>query len=418
LNHPARSIDVIVVGAGVTAAVMASVLVARKVVAPDRIALVGEGVSAGAPAPAAADWDLRVFALSPASRRLLELVGAWPLLPEGKRCAYERMCVWDAESRPDGRGSLTFDCAELGAPNLGAIVEGRALQAASRGAARALGVIGIESGIGGIAIDESQVTLRLVDGRELKSALVIVADGTESPTRRMLGMEIAGHGYAQDALVAHVRTEKPHRRTAWQRFLPTGPLALLPLPDGRSSLVWSVSHDEALRLSALDPAAFGVALTAASGDVLGACELTTPIASFPLKLQYALRYVDARVALVGDSAHVVHPLAGQGLNLGLMDCAALAAVLEDPSARTHWGAPAVLRRYERWRRSENMLVATALDGLERLFDSGHPLIGKLRVAGLGAVGRLPYLKRELAARAMGTRGDIPEFLRDESVRES
>jgi ubiquinone biosynthesis UbiH/UbiF/VisC/COQ6 family hydroxylase len=416
MNRSARSIDVVVVGGGVTAAVMASLLVARKVVSPERIALVGEmtplGAPAGrAPALAAADWDLRVFALSPASRRLLDMAGAWPLLPQDRRSDYERMCVWDAQARPDGRGSLRFDCAELGEPSLGSIVEGRALLAASRGAVRAGGVICIESHIGGIAIDESQATIRLIDGRELKSALVIVADGTESPTRRMLGMDIAGHGYGQDALVAHVRTEKPHLRTAWQRFLPTGPLALLPLPDGRSSLVWSMPHSEAVRLQTLDPADFIVALTAASGDVLGACELTTPIASFPLKLQYALRYVQARVALVGDCAHAVHPLAGQGLNLGLMDCAALTAVLEEPAARSHCGELAVLRRYERWRRSENMLAATALDGLERLFHSGNPLVGRLRMAGLAAVGRLPHLRRELAARAMGTRGDIPEFLR-------
>jgi ubiquinone biosynthesis UbiH/UbiF/VisC/COQ6 family hydroxylase len=407
----ARNFDVVVVGSGVTAAVTASLLVVRKVVAPDRLAVVGETTSAVAPPSAADAWDLRVFALSTASRRILNVAGVWPQLAADKCCAYERMCVWDSGGEPEGRGSVTFDCADLGEPNLGTIVEGRALQTASRLAARALGVVGIDSGIAGIATDESTVSIRLADGRELRSALVIVADGTESPTRRMLGIHAAGHGYHQDALVAHVRTARPHRHTAWQRFLPGGPLALLPLPDGRSSLVWTLPCSEAQRLRALDPVAFGAALTAASGEVLGVCEVTTPLASFPLKLQYALHYVKPRVALVGDAAHAVHPLAGQGLNLGLMDGAALAAVLEKPGTHDHWGELSVLRRYERWRRSENMPAATALDALERLFGSSDFLTGRLRMAGLGAVERLPFLKRDFAARALGLRGDVPDFLR-------
>lgn len=411
-GRAARSVDVVVVGAGVTAAVMAAVLVARAVAEPERIALVGGVDSAAGNAAADAEWDLRVFALSPASRRLLTLAGVWPLLPLGKRHAYERMCVWDSDGEPGGRGSLCFDSAELGETNLGTIVEGRALQTASRRAAQAAGVITLEAGVAGLAVEESLVRLRLTDGREVSSALVIVADGTESPTRQMLGLGVAGHEYTQDALVAHVRTARSHRDTAWQRFLPLGPVALLPLPDGRSSIVWTMPRREALRLRTLEPAAFGSALTAATGGVLGACELTTPIVSFPLKLQYALKYVKERVVLVGDAAHAVHPLAGQGLNLGLMDCAALASVLEDAAVvGGRLGALSVLRRYERWRRSENLLAATALDGLERLFGTNHPLTGQLRMAGLGAVSRLPFLKREFAGRALGTRGDIPEFLR-------
>jgi len=406
----ARSVEVVVVGSGVTATVMASVLVARQVVQPERIALVGDAAPVGQVA-ADEDWDLRVFALSKGSRRLLTIAGVWPLLPARKRHAYERMCVWDSAGEPNGRGSLRFDSAELGEPNLGTIVEGRSLQMAGRRAAQAAGVSILETGIADIVVEESLVRMRLTDGRELTSALVIVADGTESPTRQMLGLGVVGHGYDQDALVAHVRTARPHQDTAWQRFLPLGPVALLPLPDGRSSIVWSMPRGEAKRLREFEPDAFGAALTVASGEVLGACELTTPIASFPLKLQYALEYVKERVALVGDAAHAVHPLAGQGLNLGLMDCAALAAVLEESGTGGRSGALAVLRRYERWRRSENLLAATALDGLERLFGTSHPLTGQLRVAGLGALRRLPYLKREFAGRALGTRGDIPEFLR-------
>jgi 2-octaprenylphenol hydroxylase len=230
----------------------------------------------------------------------------------------------------------------------------------------------------------------------------------------LLGIDTAGHAYHQDALVAHVRTAKPHRNTAWQRFLPTGPLAFLPLPDDRSSIVWSTTREEARRLRAMDTSGFSAALTAASDEVLGACDLTTPVASFPLKLQYALDYVRPRAVLVGDAAHSVHPLAGQGLNLGLLDCASLVDVLSGEAggrpATGYNGEHRLLRRYERWRRSENLLAATAMDGLERLFASQNPVVAQLRQAGLSAVSKMPFVKRELIERAMGLRGDVPAFL--------
>jgi 2-octaprenylphenol hydroxylase len=433
---PGRDFDFLIVGAGVTAMAMASLALARKLAAPGRVAIIAEG---GAPPATAAiaesDWDLRVFALSRASQRLLKICGAWQLLPPQKMCAYERMCVWDARgghpqggyprgghpqdgqphgAKPPGAGSLSFDCAELGEPNLGFIVEGRALQAQCRRAASAAGVVFIEAGIDGIRTGDAPVRISLNDGRELRSELLIAADGADSTVRKLLGIETAGHAYHQDALVAHVRTAKAHRNTAWQRFLPTGPLALLPLPDGRSSIVWSVARAEATRLRALDSAAFGAAVAAASGEVLGSCELTTPVASFPLKLQYAVDYVRPRAVLVGDAAHAVHPLAGQGLNLGLLDCASLADVLSSDlrglGGAGRFGEHRLLRRYERWRKSENLLAATAMDALERLFSSDNPAIAGLRVAGLNAVGRLPFIKRRLVERAMGMSGDVPAFL--------
>ena len=408
--------DFLIVGGGVVGAAMAALLLARKLAAPGRVAVIDEGaqpaVSIGAVTAAESDWDLRVFALSRASQQVLDICGAWPALPPQKRCAYERMCVWDA------KGTLTFDCAALGEPNLGFIVEGRALQAECRRAAAAAGAVFIEATLQEIVATDAQVSVRLRDGRELQSQLLIGADGADSTTRTLLGIETAGHAYHQDALVAHVRTEKPHRSTAWQRFLPTGPLAFLPLPDGRSSIVWSNTRAEASRLRALDAEAFGQAVTTASEGVLGACESTTAVASFPLKLQYALDYVRPRAVLVGDAAHTVHPLAGQGLNLGLMDCACLADVLGGDvgaggtgTARAGYaGEHRLLRRYERWRRSENLLAATAMDGLERLFASNHSLVSQLRSAGLNVVGKMPFVKRQLIERAMGLSGDVPEFL--------
>jgi len=399
-----REFDVVIVGAGIVGTVAASLLVAHRVCPPARIALLAERLPQ---APAAgSDWDLRVFALSRASERILGECGVWDALPRDRIFGYERMCVWDAAGTSGGRGSLCFDSAEIGEANLGSIVDGRVLQAQALGAARAAGVVMIEAALSGLEVSDAGVRLALADGRELEAQLTLAADGTDSPTRALSGMATAGHAYSQDALVGHVRTAQSHRNTAWQRFLPTGPLALLPLPDGRSSIVWSMERGAAARLRRLDPAQFGRELTEASGQLLGECELASAIGSFPLRLQYAQSYVAPRIALLGDAAHVVHPLAGQGLNLGLLDCASLVEVLE---SRAHGaiGDLLVLRRYERWRKSENLLAATAFDGLERLFSQSSPWVAGLRVFGLGAVGRVPWLRRELARRALGLVGDVP-----------
>jgi 2-octaprenylphenol hydroxylase len=349
--------------------------------------------------------------MSRASERLLAACGVWNALPRARIFAYERMCVWDASGTPQGAGSLTFDCAQIGEPNLGYIVDGHALHWQCLQSARALGVVMIEGAVESIQSGDDEVMLRLDDGRGLRSKLLVAADGTESKTRELLKIGTAGHAYHQDALVAHVQTAKPHGNTAWQRFLRTGPVAFLPLNDGRSSIVWSVARARAASLRAMDPEAFGTALTEASGEALGPCKLTTALATFPLKLQYALDYARPRAVLLGDAAHVVHPLAGQGLNLGLMDCAALAQVLGEAGQAVNFGDYKHLRRYERWRRSENLLAAAALDGLERLFSNADPLSTGLRTAGLSAVAKMPFLKRRFAQRALGLTGDVPDFLK-------
>ncbi|HEX3914969.1 MAG TPA: FAD-dependent monooxygenase [Steroidobacteraceae bacterium] len=401
--------DVIIVGAGVIGAVMASLLLARKLSSAGRVAIVADRFAA---APAGGgDWDLRVFAMSRASERLLRLCGVWDALPSGRVFPYERMCVWDAEGSPSGSGSLTFDCAQIGEPNLGYIVDGGALQWQALQSARALGAVLIEGVVEATAAGDEHVLIRLRDGRELRAELLAAADGTDSTTRQLLKIDTAGHAYHQDALVAHVQTTGSHASTAWQRFLNTGPVAFLPLNDGRSSIVWSVARARAAQLRAMDPAAFGTALTAASGEALGQCTVTTPLASFPLKLQYAVDYARPRAVLLGDAAHVVHPLAGQGLNLGLLDCAVLAEVLGQAGGPEGFGDLKHLRRYERWRRSENLLAAAALDGLERLFSGRGALSAGLRTAGLRAVAALPHAKRSLARRALGLTGDVPEFLK-------
>jgi 2-octaprenylphenol hydroxylase len=398
-----RDFDVLIVGAGVIGATMANLLLTRGACTPGRVALIADRFAP----PPGADWDLRVFALSRAAERLLDACGVWRALPVNRICAYERMCVWDESGTPGGRGSLSFDCAEIGEPNLGFIVDAGVLAWQSLQAARAAGAVTLEAGIEKIAADTDGVTVRLTDGRELTGTLLIGADGTESRTRALLGIETAGHAYQQDALVAHVRTARPHGQTARQRFLGTGPLALLPLADGRSSIVWSTTRAEAARLRALSPQDFGAALESASGAVLGEVTLTTTLASFPLKLQYATEYVRPRAVLLGDAAHVVHPLAGQGLNLGLLDCATLTQVLASAGGAQNFGDLKTLRRYERWRRSENLLAAGALDGLERLFSRRDAFTRAVRSAGLDLVGRSSAIRQRLARRALGLIGDLP-----------
>ncbi|MDE2304500.1 MAG: FAD-dependent monooxygenase [Gammaproteobacteria bacterium] len=403
-----QEFDVVFAGAGPVGTVAASLLAARRVSAPARIAVIdprfareGDG----------ADWDLRVFALNHASRRLLRAAGVWQRLPRERISPYEHMCVWDASGEPGGRRSLSFDCAELGEPDLGCIVDGRSLKWHALQAAREAGITMIEAGVRAITVDEGAVRVRLDDGRDLGARLIAAADGAQSPVRELLGVRTSGHDYGEDALVFHVRTQSEHRRTAWQRFLASGPLAFLPLADGRSSIVWSVCHREAARLRSLEPGALAAALDEASAGVLGRTQVASAIAAFPLRLRTAECLAGERFALLGDAAHVVHPLAGQGLNLGLMDCAAFVEVLEDAGGAAAFGDLRVLRRYERWRRSEIGPSSAAFDGLDRLFSNADSRLSTLRGAGLEVVGSIGPLRRWFAARALGTSGDLPRMLR-------
>jgi 2-octaprenylphenol hydroxylase len=237
------------------------------------------------------------------------------------------------------------------------------------------------------------------------------ADGAGSRTRELCGITRAGWKYGQTAVVAHMRTERPHLRTAWQRFLPEGPLALLPLEAGRVSLVWTTSTAEAEELLALEPAAFAGAVTEASGRVLGRLELDSGRAGLPLALWHAREYVRPRLALVGDAAHTIHPLAGQGVNLGFLDCASLAEVLGDAVAA---GAEPfglrTLRRYERWRRSENALMLGATDTLNGLFRQKSVVAATSRRLGLAVVANQSLVRRALAQRALGLAGDLPALV--------
>ncbi len=400
--------DVVIVGGGMVGACLAALLARRGIVPSERIVLVESRLP---PRPASDDdIDLRVSALSRASERVLHACGVWSAIGAARTCAYERMCVWDESARPDGPGAIQFDCTALGQPNLGYIVENRRIQWELLQQARIAGVRIVQSQVRGLGHALRGMTVELVEGPRIESALVVAADGVDSPTRHLMGIDTRRHRHEQRAVVTHVETAHPHQRTAWQRFLATGPIALLPLHDGRSSIVWTTTPDSAASLKALDDEEFCLALERASDAVLGHIGRCGPRADFPLQSSHAQSYVEARFALVGDAAHSVHPLAGQGVNLGFLDCAALAEVIAD--ARASGNDPGDLkglRRYERWRKGENFLMLAALDGLNRLFSNASPTVGAIRRAGLTLVNRAEPVKTLFMKRALGLAGDLPRL---------
>jgi 2-octaprenylphenol hydroxylase len=406
---PRRDFDVVVVGGGMVGAALAALLVTQRATQALRVAIV-EPKPQLRPLPDE-PLDLRVSALSRASEQLLRAVGAWPALATRAPCPYERMRVWDARDAADGANALEFDAAELGETDLGHIAENRAIAAALLERAIDGGATLLRTALTGVEL-EPDVARALTVDRKIACALIVAADGADSPARGWAGLGGEFHPYPQEAVVAHLQPERPHEHVARQRFLPTGPLALLPLADGRVSLVWSTTPDEAASLVAASDREFADRVTEAADGVLGRLEPTTPRARFPLRRFHAARYWQTRFALAGDAAHAVHPLAGQGVNLGLLDAATLAQVLGDAvAAGEDVGDARVLGRYGRWRRADNAVLGTAFDGIYRLFASRREFVVGARRAGLGLVARTGPLKRAFMQRALGAGGDVPDVLK-------
>ncbi|HFJ9748501.1 TPA: FAD-dependent oxidoreductase, partial [Stenotrophomonas maltophilia] len=306
-------LDVAIVGGGVVGAACALALADAGL----SVALV-EGRE---PAPwQAAQPDLRVFAFAADNVQLLSRLGVWPAIVQARAWPYRRMQVWDAAGGED----LLFDADRFGRRELGYIVENGLLQDRLWAALPAAGVqLHCPARVEALEQDDDGVRLRLDDGRRLEAALAVAADGAESTLRQLAGIEVEKHDYHQRGVVAYVDSDLPNQATAWQRFLPSGPLALLPVAERRSSIVWTLPEDEAARVLALDEDSFNRELTRAFAARLGELRLASPRAAFPLRRQLARHYVAGRVLALGDAAHVVHPLAGQGVNLGLRDVAAL-----------------------------------------------------------------------------------------------
>ncbi len=343
--------------------------------------------------------DLRVIALAPSSARLLDDLGAWRSIEAARVSPYRRMCVWDAASGAE----LGFDAAHEGRAQLGWIVENNLIARTLWNALQAAGVRRVcPARVTTFVQRDDRITLDLDDGEVLSAGLLVIADGAGSALREQAGIGVHGRDYGQRAVVAHVATERAHEATAWQRFTPEGPIALLPLSDGRSSIVWSLPETRAREVLALDDAAFREAAGVASDFRLGCIVSTTARASFPLRLQIAERFSAGRCVLIGDAAHAVHPLAGQGANLGLRDVAELVSVLgEARDAGRDFAAPHVLQRYARRRRAASTLDARAFDAIERTFAWQAPAWAAVRGFGMRAVDAIGPLKRRLSSHAAG-----------------
>jgi 2-octaprenyl-6-methoxyphenol hydroxylase len=397
--------DAVIVGGGLVGLSMA-------------IALGGAGLAVAVvdredPAGATnARFDGRATAIALASQRMLAAIGIWRHVSASQPILEIRVA--------DGDSSffLHYDHRDIGADPLGYMVENRVLRVALYARAAELpgvrllapvAVAAVDRGRPGIALGRG--TVELADGRKIAAPIVIGADGRNSGLREAAAIRCVSHDYRQIGIVCTVRHELPHRGVAVERFLPSGPFAILPLTENRASLVWTEAAATAPALLALPPAAFAAELGRRFGDHLGALQVVGPRWSYPLSLHLAETYVAARLALIGDAAHVIHPVAGQGLNLGLRDVAALAEVLVD-AARLglDLGQGDVLERYQRWRRFDALALAAVTDGLTRLFSNDAAPLRLARRAGLAAVNALPPAKKFFMRHAMGQVGALPRLL--------
>jgi 2-polyprenylphenol 6-hydroxylase len=384
-------VDVIIVGGGLVGASFAGALAGANL----EVALL-EQSPPPAPAPG---WDPRIYAVSPASVAFLRAAGAWALVDAGRATPIRRMRVFG----DDGRSELEFSAYEAGVAELAVTMESSRLAHALW--RRLDGVAGVRRvcPASAVALERSAdgVALRLASGDTVHARLCVGADGARSWVRRAAGMAASAHPYGERGVVANLACDVPHRNTAFQWFRDDGVLAYLPVAENIVSIVWSTAEARAQELLALPPDAFCEAVAVAGRRALGAMTLVTPPASFPLERVHAPRSAEGRVVLLGDAAHVVHPLAGQGVNLGFADAAALARALRGMRGHRDPGDASVLRRFERGRAEDILAMRWVTDGLHRLFGARNPAAARIRNFGLNLTNSIPAVKSLLARRAMG-----------------
>ena len=398
--------EIAIVGGGLNGAVMS-------------LALAQAGFSVtvidtlNAKAQQAAKFDGRSYSLALASVRLMQALGLWEALaPNAQPILEIKVADGRAYSNPSPY-FLHFDHHEIEEGPMGHMIEDRHLRLLLQeqiGAEEKITYLGGTS-VSDMEISDTKVRLSLDNGDALSARLVIGADGRHSQTAQRAGIKRTGWRYGQTALVCALTHERPHNGVACQYFMPPGPLAILPLKGNRSSIVWTESDANAATISGLDEAAYMAVLKPRIGAYLGEVELVGARYSYPLSLTIAQHYVAPRLALVGDAAHGVHPIAGQGLNLGLRDIAALSEVLSDAKLRGEdFASLAVLLRYQEWRRFDTTTLAVATDAFNKLFSNDNPVLRSLRDFGMGAISKLPSARRSFIREAAGLTGDLPRLM--------
>lgn len=412
--------DLVIVGAGMVGMTLACLLapsgLSIKVLESRSLDLsrVGEVESA----QREVGFDPRVSALTAASQQVLTVAGAWSFMQQMRLSPYKAMDVWDGE----GTGNIQFSSAELHEPYLGHIVENRVTLSGLYQASVGLENVELIANAQLVSMAEQVAGRRLLSlasGDQINAGLVVAADGAMSRTRQMAGIAMWEWDYGHHAIVTTIKTEQPNRATCWQRFTEDGPLALLPLQtetgqrDSQlSSIVWSTSPDHARELMELDDSAFCRALELAIEGRLGKVLETDQRSVFPLRQRHAKQYVKPGFAAIGDAAHTIHPLAGQGVNLGLMDAAALAeVVLQAVEQQEDWSSEYILRRFQRARRSDNLQMAASMEGFKQLFNSEQPVLRLLRNVGMNLMNGTPLVKNHLVQQAMGLSGNLPALAR-------
>jgi 2-octaprenylphenol hydroxylase len=396
------SSDIIIVGGGMVGACMA-LAAARE----------GFQVTLLEPRQPSLDWtgddfDIRVSALTRTSETILSNLDVWQGMQQRRVTAYENMHVWDRK----GFGEVHFAAEDVGAPNLGHIVENRVIVASLWEQITHQANIKHVADVEIVSIEREGDQTKLIASNDdvLSASLVIGADGARSSVRELVGLTASTSSYDQEGVVCTVKAEQGNASTAWQRFMPTGPLALLPMNEEYFSIVWSTSPEQAQSLVNASEESFNLELTQASEAVCGKLSVVGERAAFPLRKLKAERYVLDGVALIGDAAHVIHPLAGQGVNLGFLDAAMLMDVLTEARAhRESIGAMGVLRRYERARKGHNLAVQSAMDGFKHLFSNNNPALSLIRNLGLGVAHHVSPLRRQFERVALGEGVVVPSL---------